>query len=88
MHNQGRAPSQGINNPGGLSQPGGAPLAVPLPLWPLPDPGGEGVFTFLLSLWWGGQAGDSEWPNNRCRTGAQAALPRTSEAPPDRRARP
>lgn len=42
------------------------------------------MFTFLLSRWLGGQAGDSEWPNNRCRTGAQAALPRTSEAPPTR----
>lgn len=46
------------------------------------------MFTFLLSLWVSGQAVDSVWPNNRCRTGAQAALPRTSEAPPDRRARP
>lgn len=46
------------------------------------------MFTFLLSLWLGGQAGDSKWPDNRCRAGAQAALPRTSEAPPDRRATP
>lgn len=42
----------------------------------------------MLSRWLGGQAGDSELPNNRCGTGARAALPRTSEAPLDRRARP
>lgn len=77
-------PSQGMKNSSErLSQPGGSagsPTSSLATSWPW------GWGECLLSCChdgWVARRGTPEWPNNRW-TGAQAALPRTSEAPPTR----